>query len=275
MDPESFLDLANQVTKLKMYPYFDLAHSAACLIAIREDLGSGALPFSRKHPLSCWFSCMTVIFAGSILANLMLGEPMLAPFKNNNQIFLATIVWYIMFYTPFDIGYKVFKFLPVKILCSALKEVYRAKKVHDGVTHAAKLFPNAYLVMIMIGAVKGNGEAFIQIGERLCRGVWTPEVIEFLRPKFPTKASVAAALVFVLDKKTDLISAPHALVYFGIVIFFVYFKMSAMLLGISDPFLPFENLFCAIFMGGIFDTLQETFYGKPKKDEKEEAPKLD
>lgn len=131
--------------------------------------------------------------------------------------------------------------------CSCKFPFFRAKKVHDGVTHAAKLFPNAYLVMIMIGAVKGNGEAFIQVGERLCRGVWTPEVIEFLRPKLwvfwggcsfcrfelidllaffsPTKASVAAALVFVLDKKTDLISAPHALVYFGIVIFFVYFKV--------------------------------------------------
>ena len=29
--------------------------------------------------------------------------------------------------------------------CEALKEVYRAKQVHDGVGHAAKLFPNAYL----------------------------------------------------------------------------------------------------------------------------------
>ena len=42
----------------------------------------------------------------------------------------------------------------------------------------------------------------------------------------PTKAAVAASLIFVLDKKTDIISAPHALVYFGIVIFFVYFKVS-------------------------------------------------
>ncbi len=41
MDPEAFLDVANQVTKLKMYPYFDLAHSAVCLLAIREDLGTG------------------------------------------------------------------------------------------------------------------------------------------------------------------------------------------------------------------------------------------
>ena len=41
MDPENFLDLANQVTKLKMYPYFDLAHAIVCLVAIREDMGSG------------------------------------------------------------------------------------------------------------------------------------------------------------------------------------------------------------------------------------------
>ena len=34
-----------------------------------------------------------------------------------------------MFYLPFDIGYKVFKFLPVKVACAAMKEVYRAKKV--------------------------------------------------------------------------------------------------------------------------------------------------
>ena len=33
-------------------------------------------------------------------------------------------------------------------MCEALKEVYRAKMVHDGVSHAAKLFPNAYLVMV-------------------------------------------------------------------------------------------------------------------------------
>lgn len=48
---------------------------------------------------------------------------------------------------------------------------------------------------------------------------------------------------------------PHSLIYFGIVIFFIYFKLSSMLLGIHDPFLPFENLFCAIFMGGIWDAL--------------------
>ena len=53
-----------------------------------------------------------------------------------------------MFYLPFDVGYKALKFMPVRLMCEALKEVYRAKMVHDGVSHAAKLFPNAYLVMV-------------------------------------------------------------------------------------------------------------------------------
>jgi len=125
MDPEAFLDLANQVTKLKMYPYFDLAHAALCCLAVRDDLATGSLPFSRKHPLALWASSMLVIFAGGILANLLLGEPVLAPLKNNNQLLLSTVVWYLIFYSPFDVGYKFFNFLPMKVICAALKEVYR------------------------------------------------------------------------------------------------------------------------------------------------------
>merc|ERR1719211_150509 len=205
---------------------------------------------------------MLVIFAGSILANLLLGEPVLAPLKNNNQLLLSTVVWYVIFYSPFDVGYKFFKFLPIKVICAALKEIYRAKKVHDGVSHAAKLFPNAYIVMIIIGTIKGNGEAFMSLGQRLVRGVWAPEAIEFLNPAFATKSSAVAAGIFVLHKKTDLISAPASCVHLIIIIFFVYFK----LLGITDPLLPLENLFKKIFLGGILDQLQETFYGKPEEE---------
>ncbi|KOB68472.1 Transmembrane protein 38A, partial [Operophtera brumata] len=72
MDPEAFLDLANQVIKLKMFPYFDIAHSLLCALAVREDLGA------------------------------------------------------------------------------AMKEIYRAKKVYDGVSHAGKLYPNAWVIMIIV-----------------------------------------------------------------------------------------------------------------------------
>jgi len=51
----------------------------------------------------------------------------------------------------------------------------------------------------------------------------------------------------------------------------VYFKLSSLLLGIHDPFLPFENLFCALFMGGIWDTLAKVLAKKEDKDN----PKID
>lgn len=41
MDPEAFLDMANQVIKLKMFPYFDIAHCVLCALHVREDLGAG------------------------------------------------------------------------------------------------------------------------------------------------------------------------------------------------------------------------------------------
>ena len=59
MDPEAFLDLANQVAKLKMYPYFELAHAAVVCLTIKEDMGSGNqylyLPSTTSlilHPLN-------------------------------------------------------------------------------------------------------------------------------------------------------------------------------------------------------------------------------
>ncbi|XP_055953373.1 trimeric intracellular cation channel type 1B.1-like [Argiope bruennichi] len=267
MDPEAFLEIANQISRLQMYPFFELAHCIIMCLYVKEDLAGGAHLFSRKHPLACWVSCMLSIYGGAMFASFLLGEPILSSFKNQNSLLLATGAWYVIFYMPFDIGYKVFKFLPVKLILALMKEVIRCKKVHDGVVHAAKIYPNGYLIMIIIGTLKGNGTAFLKVLERLLRGVWTPNAIELMQMSFPTKACVAASIIFVLDKKTDIISAPHALVYFGVVIFFVYFKLSSMLLGIHDPFVPFENLFCAIFLGGIWDTLQRLLTPASKGDQ--------
>lgn len=47
MDPEAFLDMANQVIKLKMFPYFDIAHCVLCALHVREDLGPGKLAVSK------------------------------------------------------------------------------------------------------------------------------------------------------------------------------------------------------------------------------------
>jgi trimeric intracellular cation channel len=54
-------------------------------------------------------------------------------------------------------------------------------------------------------------------------------------------------------------------------------QLSSVLLGIHDPFVPFENLGCALFFGGIWDSLQKVLSrgGPPKDGEKADAKKKD
>lgn len=255
LDQDILLEAGAQLHRLKMFPYFDIAHYVLMIIEVRDDLGGSAGIFSRKHPLSCWLSSMLMCFADSFLANFLLGEPVIAPFKRHDDIILATIIWYLVFYAPFDAVYKLAKVLPVKVVLSTLKEVKRAYKVSHGVSHAAKLYPNSYFVQILVGTAKGAGSGIIKTFEQLVRGVWLPNHNEVLRPSFPTKACLVASIIFALEKNSLYVSAPHDLIYLCIVGFFIYFKLSAVILHVTDPFAPFENLFCAVFMGGIWDAL--------------------
>ena len=72
-----------------------------------------------------------------------------------------------------------------------------------------------------------------------------------------------------------MINIPHPLVYFGVVLFFVYFKLSSVVLGIHDPFAPLENLFCAIFMGGMWDALRRATVKKPAEEDETKDPRAD
>ena len=57
-------------------------------------LCSGSASFSRKHPLACWVASMLMCFATSIVSNLLVGESLVIPLKNHQELLLATAVWY-------------------------------------------------------------------------------------------------------------------------------------------------------------------------------------
>ena len=67
-------------------------------------------------------------------------------------------------------------------------------------------------------------------------------------------------------KFSGLIDVPHQLLYLGVVAFFVLFRLSNLLFDMGDPFVPLVNLFCAIFMGGIWDAMKRAM-SKEKQDE--------
>ncbi|EYB96444.1 hypothetical protein Y032_0150g2756 [Ancylostoma ceylanicum] len=129
MDHDSLISAGSALQKLRMYPYFDVAHYLLMCESVRADLGASSLPFSRRHPFSCWLSSMLMCFAGGLLACFMLGEPVITPFRRHDDILLASLVWYGVFYSPFDIVHKLISFKLIKVVVSIAKEVQRTHKV--------------------------------------------------------------------------------------------------------------------------------------------------
>lgn len=54
-----------------------------------------------------------------------------------------------------------------------------------------------------------------------------------------------------------------------------WLQLSSILLGIHDPFVPFENLLCALLFGGIWDSLAKVLGAGGARDEKADAKKKD
>ena len=61
-----------------------------------------------------------------------------------------------MNFAPFDLVYKLAKILPIKLVLSVLKETQRAHKIYHGVLVAAKLYPSAYIIIVLVGTIKGE-----------------------------------------------------------------------------------------------------------------------
>jgi len=271
MSGDPLAHFAAMVAKLKMYPYFDVANYILMCMMVREDShrDQAAEPqaFSRKHPLSCWVSSMLMCFASVILTNLLTGESPVTPFTNHRDLLTASIVWYAINYTPFDLFYKFCKFLPVKVVIYCLKEVQRANKVHHGIVFAMKNYPNSYPLICLIGTIKGAGYYFMRTFDRLVRGVWIPTSNEILAPTLATKASLCASIAFIVHA-LGYIDLHSQVLYLVVVACFIFFRILYLVVGIHDPFHPFENLFCGVFFGGVVDAFKKVVIReKPKTEE--------
>lgn len=198
---------------------------------------------------------MICIFSGQVLTNFLLNEPVISVLNNTQQVLFASWIWYLIFYSPFDLAYRLCQFTPIKIVLHCMNEIHNCKAIYQGILHAAKVFPDSYIIMALIGIVRGNGSAFTRMFERLIRGSWSINVLEFMNPSYSTKLSALASIVFIANKYSDWLMISQSFVFFCVVSASVYFRMSAILLDVTDPFSPFENVICLILFGGIWDAL--------------------
>ena len=64
-------------------PLFDLCHYLLAALAVRSEVGQAR---SRAQPLATWMATMSASFAGSLLANPLMGKPVLAAVSNEYQV---------------------------------------------------------------------------------------------------------------------------------------------------------------------------------------------
>lgn len=268
IDQDALEDYGLLLLKLKMFPYFDIAHYVLMCLAVRDDihLHQPNIPnFHKRHPLSCYISSMLLCFGGGMIAHLILGEPILSDFKSHQGLALASLCWYLVFFSPFDVFYKFIKFTPVKVVISVMKEVLRVRKVYDGVAHALHIYPNSYVIVVLVGCMKGAGSGFLVVVDRFNRGFYMPNANEILHPTFASKACFLASILFTLERKTLLPSFTRNILFFAVVVFICYVKVMSIFLKSFDPFVPFENLTAAVFFGGIMDAIKKARAAKAAK----------
>ncbi|XP_042189081.1 trimeric intracellular cation channel type B [Callorhinchus milii] len=241
MDIVSSLGLTNfvmQFSRISMYPFFDMAHYTLAIMSLKEQ--SGAVDVAHRSPIACWFSGMLCCFGGSILASLLLGEPPIESFTNNRNIILASVIWYLIFYCPYDKFYKCCNFLPSKLFIAGMKEVTRARKIVGGVMDAHSRYRNGWLAMIAVGWAKGAGSGLLSNFEQLVRGVWMPEKNQLLKMPYATKVSLIGAVLFTLQEMNYLPMTRHNLIFLY-TMFVVSTKVAMVLFQIHhSPFAPME-----------------------------------
>lgn len=215
--------------------------------------------FSRKHPLVCWIISVLSVFSGTLLANFLLNEPVVSVFGNTKQVLWASGIWYLIFYSPFDIAFRLCNFLPIKLSLYCIDEIHNCKLIYHGITHSARIFEESYFVMAIVGVVKGNGPAFTRMVERILRGNWSITDSEFLYPSYSTKVSILVTLVFITNKHCESLMISQSFVSFYVVSACIYLRVSNILMDLTNPFSPFENLICLILFGGIWDAIARAF----------------
>ncbi|NXU58324.1 TM38B protein, partial [Turnix velox] len=209
----------------------------------------GAVDVSAQSPIASWFSAMLCCFGGSVLSSLMLAEPPIAFMSRNINILLASSVWYLMFYSPRDIFYRCFAFLPLRLLVTGMKEVTRTWKITAGIAHAESHFKDAWLVMVVVGWARGAGGSLISNFEQLVRGVWKPESNELLKMSYSVEVTLIGSVLFTLQNRQYLPIERHNLVFLYTV-FIVVTKVTMMLTrSTTSPFAPIEAALGYMFFG--------------------------
>eukprot|EP00794_Sanderia_malayensis_P008222 gene8222-9102_t len=154
---------------------------------------------------------------------------------------------YLVFFSPADIVWKILEFKISRALLRVLKEVHRVRMIQNGIALAAKLHPDSWLIIIIIGAVRGSGAKFLMKPlDHIVRG----ELIssnELLQPHFATKSALLVSALLYSEAFAGFNITRQVMVIF-IIACLVLFQVAFIFTSIEDPYLKVEKILSYAFM---------------------------
>ena len=148
-----------------------------------------------------WVSAMVVCFAGTLLVNPICGESPLEFLQDPVRLGIATVLWYLMFYSPKDIVFQASKKFPIRLPLYVIKGMYYPKKILAGLKHAKHVLDKKnWLGAVVIATLKANGSGFIKPLARFARGSTSnlADCLESMKPSVTSKYCFVCALLYAL-----------------------------------------------------------------------------
>ncbi|EDV52266.1 trimeric intracellular cation channel type B isoform X2 [Drosophila erecta] len=187
---------------------FRILHYSLISQQLRDELVVSAGSFRLKgggnkvlewQPFVLWLANLLLNYAGDILGNLLLGRLPLEPLCNTADILLSSLIWYCIFYCPFDLGHAVTSTLAFRILATAMSTISQVQLIDRGVHLAGQAYGNAPFPMLVVGTVMGSGAEVLKPVASLLINRCQHNQLAFLKLSSTSKVALLLSLLFILE----------------------------------------------------------------------------
>ncbi|KAK3755306.1 hypothetical protein QZH41_014613 [Actinostola sp. cb2023] len=256
-------EYADRFYNLPTVPLLYCGHFMIVTLGLRKKIG---VTFAQTNPLACWLSTVVANLSGVVLINALLGRPIILMFEDPNKILVITIIWYLAFFCPNNLFTKFFTSKPLWVIIILLKEAQRAKGMVEGVRMGMKLYPDAMLIVVIIGFLKGAAGVLADPVAASIRGSLSLANNEAVKPSFITKISIFISIALTLSQK-GVTNIPESHLCLAAFLVLALVKVSLFLSGWRDPFIRFEDAVSPICFGSPVSNTETSSRSKKTKKE--------
>ncbi|EDW41734.1 trimeric intracellular cation channel type B isoform X1 [Drosophila sechellia] len=187
---------------------FRILHYSLISQQLRDELVVSAGSFRLKgggnkvlewQPFVLWLANLLLNYAGDILGNLLLGSLPLEPLCNTADILLSSLIWYCIFYCPFDLAHAVTSTLAFRILATAMSTISQVQLIDRGVHLAGQVYENAPIPMLVVGTVMGSGAEVLKPMASLLINRCQRNQMAYLKLSNTSKVALFLSLLFMLE----------------------------------------------------------------------------